>query len=72
MKQPTLPNFSDPPESQADWLEWSALVAPPAFVSWTSYQRDLTVPGSVDALDPDQQDEEIVGEQGADDLLYVE
>ena len=70
MKQPSLPTVNDPPERHADWLEWCSLAAPtPSFVSWTSYQRDLTIPGSLDALDPDLEDEKVVGKQNADDLL---
>ena len=72
MKRPTLPNFSDSPERHADWLEWWALGGPtPSFVSWTSYLRDLTVAGSLDALGSDQGEEEIVGDLDADDLLEV-
>jgi hypothetical protein len=69
MKKPSLPNFSDAPEVQADWLEWAALSSPPGFVSWTSYQRDLNVAGSVDALDTDEEDEDIVEGQESEDLL---
>jgi hypothetical protein len=51
MKTVTLPNIGDPPEVQADWLEWSALKEGSSFVSWTSYQGNLTQAGSIDALD---------------------
>jgi len=51
MKVVTLPNIGDPAEVQADWLEWAVLGEETSFVSWTSYQRNLTQCGSVDALD---------------------
>ncbi len=69
MKRLSLPNFSDAPEVQADWLEWTALARRTGFVSWTSYQRDLNTAGSVDALDLDQEDDETVDGQEAEDLL---
>jgi hypothetical protein len=62
MKMVELPNIGDPPEVQADWLEWSALSEPDAFVSWTSYQGNLTQAGSDDAPDTAQ-------DQDEDDLL---
>jgi hypothetical protein len=58
MKTVVLPNIADPPEVQADWLEWSALNEPTSFVSWSSYQGSLTKGGSVDALDVDNEQEE--------------
>ena len=62
MKTLVLPNIGDPPEVQADWLEWSALNEAEAFVSWTAYQGNLTQAGSDDALEADQ-------DQGEEDLL---
>jgi hypothetical protein len=62
MKIITLPNIGDPPEVQADWLEWSALREGTSFVSWSTYQSNLLQAGSQDALD--------IGEdQEQDDLL---
>jgi hypothetical protein len=59
MKTVVLPNIGDPPEVQADWLEWAALTKSPSFVSWTSYQSDLKQAGSVDALEvPEEQEED--------------
>lgn len=59
MKTVTLPNIGDPPEVQADWLEWSALSEMTSFVSWTSYQSNLNQAGSMDALETSQgQDED--------------
>ena len=58
MKAVVLPNMGDPREVQADWLEWSALTVPQAFVSWTSYHGDLTKAGSDDALETPREQEE--------------
>ncbi|MGB6942222.1 MAG: hypothetical protein WBE37_07510 [Bryobacteraceae bacterium] len=62
MKTVILPNIGDPPEVQADWLEWNALTVSPSFVSWASYQSDLTQAGSDDALD-------VLQDQVEDDFL---
>ena len=58
MKTVVLPNMADPPEVQADWLEWMALNEVTSFVSWTSYQGSLRKGGSVDALDEDEREED--------------
>ncbi len=62
MKTVELPNIGDAPEAQADWLEWIALRETASFVSWTSYQGNLTQAGSDDALETEQ-------DQDPDDLL---
>ena len=59
MKPVILPNIADPPERQADWLEWSALKEPASFVSWTSYQCNLTQAGSIDALETEKNQGEV-------------
>ncbi|MFN0172857.1 MAG: hypothetical protein ACKV22_41280 [Bryobacteraceae bacterium] len=58
MKTVALPNIADPPEVQADWLEWSALSETASFVSWTSYQGNLTKAGSDDALETAEDQDE--------------
>ena len=61
MKTVVLPNIGDPPEIQADWLEWVALTEKaPFFVSWTSYQGELMQAGSEDALDTQQDEDDLL------------
>jgi hypothetical protein len=62
MKTLALPNIADPPEVQADWLEWCALSETESFVSWTAYQGNLAQAGSDDAI-------EIEKDQDEDDVL---
>ena len=64
MKTVILPKISDPPEVQADWIEWSALSDTASFVSWTGYHGNLTQAGSVDALDlnKDQDEDDVLEE----------
>ena len=71
MKAVVLPNIGDPREVQADWLEWSALTGSQSFVSWASYQGDLTLAGSDDALEtPPEQEEDDFLEDVINDVGY--
>lgn len=45
MSSVSIPKVSDPVEAHADWLEWSTLVGPERYVSWTTHQRDLGIGG---------------------------